>query len=172
MGQQCINVNWEGKKSLTMVLLNMWSFGGWGCQLGIIFLLKIGSLSEALGKYFTHIMKAFAFWKVLSFWKVFGLLAFGRTNHNVLGLALTIVDDINNEDPIILPYCKPKKMQTIWRHLHTHNIKTWALETLFLHDILILSFIFVDGKSWKWGCQGWVGWTFRNLLYSMVGEMR
>lgn len=27
----------------------------------------------------------------------------------------------------------------------------------------------MDGKSWMWSCQGWVGWTFKNVLYLMVG---
>jgi len=94
-------------------------------------------------------MKALAFSKVLSFLKVFGLLAIKRTNHNhnVLGLALTIVDDINHEDPIILPYCKPKNMQPMLKTTTYTQYQDSALKTLFLHDMLILSFIFFGWES-------------------------
>jgi hypothetical protein len=92
-------------------------------------------------------MKALAFSKVLSFWKVFGLLAIKRTNHNVLGLALTIVDDVNHEDPIILPYCKPKNVQPILKTTTYTQYQDLALKTLFLHDMLILNFIFFGWES-------------------------
>jgi hypothetical protein len=92
-------------------------------------------------------MKAFAFSKVLSFWRVFGLLAIRRTNHNVLGLALTIVDDINHEDPIILPYCKPKNLQPMLKTTTYTQYQDLALKTLFLQDMLILSFISFGWKS-------------------------
>jgi hypothetical protein len=92
-------------------------------------------------------MKALAFSKILSFWKVFGLLAIKRTNHNVLGLALPIGDDINHEDPIILPYCKPKNMQPMLKTTTYTQYQNLALKTLFLHDMLILSFIFFGWES-------------------------
>lgn len=92
-------------------------------------------------------MKALAFSKVLSFWKVFGLLAIKRTNHNVLGLALTIVDDINHEDPIILPYCKPKNMQPMLNTTTYAQYQNLALKTLFLHDMFDSKFyLFWMGK--------------------------
>ncbi len=67
---------------------------------------KNGSFHEVLAKYFSHIIKAqyfgLGFWPLASNW---------RSNHDVIGLAPTIVDEIDLEDPIILPYCKPKNMQ-------------------------------------------------------------
>lgn len=59
-----------------------------------------------MAKYFSHIIKAqylgLGFWTLDSNW---------RSNHDVIGLAPTIVDEIDLEDLIILPYCKPKNMQ-------------------------------------------------------------
>lgn len=92
-------------------------------------------------------MKAFAFSKVLSFWKVFGLLAIRRTNHNVLGLALTIVDDINHEDPIILPYCKPQNKQPMLKDNYIHTISRLGLEDFILTQHVDFEFyLFWMGK--------------------------
>jgi hypothetical protein len=58
---------------------------------------------------------------------------------NVLGLAFTIVDDINHEYLIILPYCRPKNMQPMLKTTIYTQYQDLALKTLFLHDMLIMS---------------------------------
>jgi len=51
---------------------------------------------------------------------------------NVSGLALTIVDDINYEDPIILPYRKPKNMQPMLKTTTYTQHEDLALKTFIL----------------------------------------